>query len=155
MDLLSYLRRLFAYDAWANHQTLTSVRAATADGRSIQLLAHVIAAGLLWHARLTNEKPPIAVWPALSPEECTETSALLERTWDSYLHSITPADLASTISYKNSKGESWTNNVADVLMHVAMHGAYHRGQIAAAVRASGQTPAYTDFIEAVRRNCLG
>jgi uncharacterized damage-inducible protein DinB len=31
-----------------------------------------------------------------------------------------------------------------------MHGTYHRGQIAAALRASGATPAVTDFIHAVR-----
>ena len=31
-------------------------------------------------------------------------------------------------------------------MHVIMHSAYHRGQIAADVRAAGLTPAYTDFI---------
>jgi uncharacterized damage-inducible protein DinB len=40
--------------------------------------------------------------------------------------------------------------VADVLTHVAMHGVYHRGQIAGAVRAANGTPAYTDYIQAVR-----
>lgn len=39
----------------------------------------------------------------------------------------------------------------DVLTHVIMHSVYHRGQIAAEVRASGSEPAYTDFIEAIRR----
>ncbi|HEY6147556.1 MAG TPA: DinB family protein [Thermoanaerobaculia bacterium] len=36
-------------------------------------------------------------------------------------------------------------------MHVVIHGGYHRGQIAAELRAAGFTPAYTDYIEAVRR----
>jgi uncharacterized damage-inducible protein DinB len=31
-----------------------------------------------------------------------------------------------------------------------VHGGYHRGQIAAAVREAGGEPAYTDFIHAVR-----
>jgi uncharacterized damage-inducible protein DinB len=35
-------------------------------------------------------------------------------------------------------------------MHVIMHSAYHRGQIAADTRAAGFTPAYTDFIHAIR-----
>jgi uncharacterized damage-inducible protein DinB len=40
--------------------------------------------------------------------------------------------------------------VDDILMHVVMHSAYHRGQIALEVRCAGQTPAYTDFIHAIR-----
>lgn len=32
-----------------------------------------------------------------------------------------------------------------------MHSTYHRGQIAAAMRKAGATPAYTDFIHAVRQ----
>jgi uncharacterized damage-inducible protein DinB len=38
-----------------------------------------------------------------------------------------------------------------VLTHVVLHGAYHRGQIAADLRAAGLEPPYTDFIEAARR----
>jgi uncharacterized damage-inducible protein DinB len=34
---------------------------------------------------------------------------------------------------------------------VVMHSAYHRGQIASHMRESGQTPAYTDFIHAMRQ----
>jgi len=36
-------------------------------------------------------------------------------------------------------------------MHVIMHSAYHRGQIATDMRAAGLTPAYTDFIHSIRR----
>jgi uncharacterized damage-inducible protein DinB len=58
------------------------------------------------------------------------------------------------ISYKNTKGEPWTDTVQDILTHVLMHSAYHRGQIASQMRASGQTPAYTDFIHAVRQGLI-
>jgi uncharacterized damage-inducible protein DinB len=39
-------------------------------------------------------------------------------------------------------------------MHVVLHGGYHRGQIASELRAAGFTPAYTDYVEAVRRNLI-
>ena len=39
----------------------------------------------------------------------------------------------------------------DVLTHVILHSAYHRGQVALAMRAAGMEPAYTDFIHAVRQ----
>jgi uncharacterized damage-inducible protein DinB len=41
--------------------------------------------------------------------------------------------------------------VQDVLTHVVLHSAYHRGQIASLMRAGGAVPAYTDFIHAVRQ----
>ena len=40
-------------------------------------------------------------------------------------------------------------------MHVLMHSAYHRGQIALEMRAAGMEPAYTDFIQAVRQGLVG
>jgi uncharacterized damage-inducible protein DinB len=64
------------------------------------------------------------------------------------------AGLAQEVHYKNSKGEPWTSNVADVIQHVVFHSAYHRGQIASDVRAAGKEPAYTDFIHAVRNGFI-
>ena len=58
------------------------------------------------------------------------------------------------VGYRNSLGEYWTSTVGDILTHVAMHGAYHRAQIAAALRESGCTPAYTDFIHAARQGLI-
>jgi uncharacterized damage-inducible protein DinB len=70
------------------------------------------------------------------------------------LKTLGPADLAEVVGYRNSQGEYWTSAVGDILTHVAMHGAYHRAQIAAAVRESGGAPAYTDFIHAIRRGLV-
>jgi len=58
--------------------------------------------------------------------------------------------LSGGVTYRNSIGDEYTNSPADILIHVALHGAYHRGQIAAAVRAGGDTPATTDYIAYVR-----
>jgi uncharacterized damage-inducible protein DinB len=55
------------------------------------------------------------------------------------------------VIYKNTKGESWTNRRQDILMHVIMHSAYHRGQIATDIRGAGFAPPYTDFIHGVRQ----
>ena len=73
----------------------------------------------------------------------------LERQWLEYLRTV--ADLSQTFAYKNTKGEAWSSSIGDVLTHVLMHSAYHRGQIASHMREQGHTPAYTDFIHAVRQ----
>ena len=90
------------------------------------------------------------MWPDLTPAQCEMWLGDLERLWKRYLEDAVPARLDARITYANSKGESFSSTVEDVLMHVVMHSAYHRGQIAAEVRAAGRQPAYTDFIHATR-----
>ena len=82
------------------------------------------------------------------------SSLRLADLWKNYLTSLNEAGLADSINYKNTKGENFTSQKQDVLMHVIMHSAYHRGQIASDMRAAGFTPPYTDFIHAVRQGLL-
>jgi uncharacterized damage-inducible protein DinB len=153
---LDDFRRGFAYDEWANQEVLVSFHAAgTPPTRSLTLLAHILGTEYVWYSRLISKVSPFAVWPQLTIENCEQHAIALKRIWDDYLEGMTPDDLEQSISYKNTKGESFINSVADVLMHVIMHSAYHRGQIAADMRAHGHTPAYTDFIHAVRQNKVG
>jgi uncharacterized damage-inducible protein DinB len=92
------------------------------------------------------------VWPELSLQQCEEESRKLTAAWTAYLDAGRQLD--ATVGYKNTKGEPWTNSVADILTHVFMHSAYHRGQIATDMRQAGFTPAYTDFIHGVRQGLV-
>ena len=56
------------------------------------------------------------------------------------------SELARPITYTNTKGDTFTNPVEEILHHAVMHGMYHRGQVARAVRQAGGTPLSTDFI---------
>jgi len=155
MDMTEHLRRLFSYDAWANREVLAAMRnAGDASARSIKLMAHIFAAERLWLERLKQEKQSLAVWPELTLAQCETQAADLAHLWKQYLQSEDEAGLARTIAYKNSKGEAWNNRKDDILLHVVMHSAYHRGQIAADMRAAGFTPAYTDFIHGVRQGLV-
>ena len=155
MNLADYLRRQFAYDEWANREVLTAIRAAGGSNqRSLQLMSHILAAERIWLDRLKKQPPSIPVWPAPDLEQCEAQAAELGGSWLEFLDLITAGDVSQTISYKNSKGEAWTSTIVDVLTHVVMHSAYHRGQIASHMRANGQTPAYTDFIHGVRHGLV-
>jgi uncharacterized damage-inducible protein DinB len=154
-DLIRHLRRQFEYDAWANREVLTTVRGSRASAlRSLQLLAHIVAADLLWLERLRAQPQSQSVWPEWSLEQCEARSAEVGELWRKYLDALAPEDLSKTVSYKNTKGEPWTSTVEDVVTHVLLHSAYHRGQIASFMRASSDTPAYTDFIHAVRQGLI-
>jgi uncharacterized damage-inducible protein DinB len=151
VNLADYLRRQFSYNDWANHEVLKVFRInGGANERSLDLMAHILSAERLWLERMKQQPQSSPVWPKASLEQCEAQAAELTRLWRVYLEPITTGDLSQSFSYKNSKGEPWTSTILDVLTHVVMHSAYHRGQIASHMRASGQTPAYTDFIHAVR-----
>lgn len=144
--------RPFAYDHWANREIIAAFnRIGVAPEKSVRRLAHIIAAEDLWLARLMNEDRHVVVWPTLDVAGCERYLHAQIVEWDEYLAKLTPDVLKSTITYRNTKGEPWTNTVQDILTHVTMHSAYHRGQIAADLRANGHEPPYTDYIEAVRR----
>ena len=152
---MTEVKRLLAYDAWANQEAIASLRAAEAPPpKALRALAHLVGAGRLWLARLEGSKAkPPAVWPELSLEEAAAGVDELAGQWRTFAE-VDGADLDRRVSYTNSKGEPWTSSVADILTHVVLHGSYHRGQIASDLRAAGFTPAYTDYIEAVRRNLI-
>jgi uncharacterized damage-inducible protein DinB len=149
-----YYARLLRYDAWANAETLGSLRQGGAPAKAIRWMGHIVGASALWLARLRQEPPEMAVWPDLDLDGCAAGIGLLADRWPRYLETLAPAALEEGVGYRNSLGEYWTSTVGDILTHVAMHGAYHRAQIAAAVREGGGEPAYTDFIHAVRQGLV-
>ncbi|HTS10223.1 MAG TPA: DinB family protein [Candidatus Eisenbacteria bacterium] len=152
MNLADYIRREFSYNSWANQEVINAMGTVGGqDKRSLQLMSHIFAAERLWLERLKQKPQSTPVWPELDLKRCQEQLDELSKLWDEYLELITSGDILQTTSYKNSKGEPWTSSIVDVLTHVVMHSAYHRGQIASHMRESGRTPAYTDFIHAIRQ----
>jgi uncharacterized damage-inducible protein DinB len=155
MELIEHLRRQFAYDAWANREVLAGLRAGLRPiARPLQLLAHILSAEQLWLERIRKEPQSLPVWPDFTFEQCEAQISNLAQHWREFLGQLSPVGLSDKVTYRNSKGEPWTSTVEDVLTHVALHSAYHRGQIASQMRAAGGQPAYTDFIHAARQGLI-
>ncbi len=155
MNVADSLRRQFAYNAWANEEVLKAIRnSSAARERCVQLMSHILAAERVWLERLKQEPQSVPVWPTPDLEQCEAEASEMGRLWSDYLELATAGDVTQSVSYKNSKGEDWTSTIADILLHVVMHSAYHRGQIASYMREHGQTPAYTDYIHAVRQGLV-
>ena len=62
------LVRQLRYDAWANAETLASLRS-TAPPQALRWMAHIVGAERLWLGRLTGEPSPLAVWPELAVDD--------------------------------------------------------------------------------------
>jgi uncharacterized damage-inducible protein DinB len=144
-------RRELDYDDWANREVLRHLQRESSPPPSCTgWLAHVLGAQAEWLARLEGGKSELPVWPKLTLDELEPHLARLRASWRRFLAGLDPHRLEGTIAYVNSKGQPWTSRVEDVLTHVLLHGAYHRGQIASALREAGLTPPYTDYIHATR-----
>ncbi|HEX5581026.1 MAG TPA: DinB family protein [Gemmatimonadaceae bacterium] len=145
------LTRLFTYDAWANAEALRSLRAMPAPPPfALGWLAHIVGAQEVWWGRLQDPVVPAEIWPQLTITECALRLDEMAGRWRALFATVGPGGLERPLDYANSRGERFSTPLGDVLMHVVMHGVYHRGQIATAVRAAGGVPAVTDYIHAVR-----
>jgi uncharacterized damage-inducible protein DinB len=148
-DMLAAVARLYAHLDWADRRALETLRA-TPDPDATRLLAHVLAAEHVWLARLRGEPPSVPVWPELALDRCEALAEANRRGYADYLAALAPDDLAREVAYANSAGEAFRSRVDDVLLHVALHGQYHRGQVALLARFGGGAPLPTDYIAFVR-----
>jgi uncharacterized damage-inducible protein DinB len=148
------LERMLRYDRWANQETWRSLQNGTAPARSVRWLGHIIGAEFLWLSRIEGKAAELAVWPELSLEECKRRLAELSNRRLEQLATESSGPLNRRVGYTNSRGEAWTSTLEEILTHLVIHSAYHRGQIASDLRAAGAEPAYTDYIHAVRQGLL-
>lgn len=147
----STISRLFAHQPWADQKTLASLRVAPSP-RALEIFAHLLGAEHVWLSRLTGETPQFAVWPALDLAACESLAQANQAGYERFLAELSAREaegaegLRREVSYSNSAGVAFQSTVEDILLQVAMHGSYHRGQIALLLRREGAEPAATDFI---------
>jgi uncharacterized damage-inducible protein DinB len=145
------LDRLLRYDVWANRETLSFLQRGSPPPKSLRWLSHIIGAECLWLDRIAGRRASLPVWPDLSLPECDHRLTHLAELLPA---SARQSDLGRAVQYTNSKGEPWSSTVEEILTHITIHSAYHRGQIASDMRSAGQEPAYTDYIHAVRQRLI-
>src|SRR5437762_11208930 len=103
MDLNDF-RRLFVYDAWANHEVLAALRAAkSAPPRSVRYMAHIVAAEKLWLERLEQRAQTLPVWSDFTIEQCESQASEMTSLWENFLEGRAAADLLSRISIATVK----------------------------------------------------
>jgi uncharacterized damage-inducible protein DinB len=151
VSMKDHFTRLFQHLEWADTRVLESLRSAqNPQERSLELYSHILGAEHTWLSRIYGTAKRVDVWPVLTLDECEQLSTENVATFRDLISRLTPDLLENLITYRNSAGDQFTSTVEDILTHVAMHGSYHRGQIAAALRAGGDTPSPTDYIAFAR-----
>jgi len=149
--MLGYLTKLVDHLEWADAATLRALEDAPgSDTRALTVYGHVLGAEAVWLARIAGRPQDVAVWPTLSLDESRSLGARNVAELKALLQSADEGGIEREIDYRNSAGQSFRSKVEDILLHVCLHGAYHRGQIAQMIRQGGGEPPPTDFIAFIR-----
>lgn len=145
--LKEYLQRSFRYDAWANRKILAALtQLSETDERSRAVMAHLLMAQKVWLTRLrVEDSSGLAIWPGLTLQECVSLLDENERGMQQFLTALAPERLPEKIAYRTSTGVERQTAIVDILTHVMLHGSYHRGQLAVAIKRRGAEVPMTDY----------
>ena len=149
--MLGYLRKLVDHLAWADEAALAALRDSPgADARGLVFYSHILGAEATWLARIAGRPSDVAIWPTLSLDEAAALAARNAAELRALIAASTADDVARDITYRNSAGKEFRSSMEDILLHVALHGSYHRGQVSLVIRGGGGEPIGTDYIGFIR-----
>lgn len=152
------LSDLLAYNRWANHQYLDALARLNEEqflrklggsfGSIRETLVHLAWAEWLWSERWQGKSPQSRATPERFPTADAVRSYLedVEQVQARVLEGG-GADLATArIRYTNLRQQEWEYTLEQMVHHLVMHSAYHRGQLATLLRQLNLVPPTTDYL---------
>jgi uncharacterized damage-inducible protein DinB len=138
---------MFRYEAWANERMQDFLSANSPPHEALTIWSHLIVTKQMWLARAVGEEyNRLELWSVHPIAEAGSLLGEVERRWIGFLADLDENELARVVTFHNTKGQPQADSLGDILRHLLMHGAYHRGQIATLVQAAGREVPVTDFI---------
>jgi uncharacterized damage-inducible protein DinB len=131
-----HLTPLFQYKAWANAEILAALEkidagaAPDAHKSAVRILNHTYVVDQIFAAQLTGQPHGFA---APNTPETPTIAALrsgieMSDAWFiDYASSVTAAQLSEKITFTFTDGDSGQMTREEMLVHLLMHGGYHRG----------------------------
>jgi uncharacterized damage-inducible protein DinB len=152
--MIEHYRHWFTYERDVHRTTLESLtrldesqKSSSSFQKAVDLLAHVIAARRMWLSRFGVTADKVELFPrGVKLETLPALIEQMESDWNQYLSTLSDEDLERVFEYTSYEGKRFRNSIGDILTQLFGHSWYHRGQIAALVRAMGGEPAVTDFV---------
>jgi len=139
---------MYQHMSWADKQIILAISKQTESMDKAQaLLGHIVSAEYIWLSRIGRKDiGSFTPWTKLSIKECSELSEENYKGYMKIVEGMTDQLADSIIQYKTTKGDEMESRMGDILLHVGLHGSYHRGQIAAILKVNGFPPPSTDYI---------
>jgi uncharacterized damage-inducible protein DinB len=148
----SQLRRLVAYNQWADERLLAAVEALPAEellrpreayfGSLAANLRHIVGAQRIWLARWRGEAPrydePLAApWRPVY----VETHAALH----AYVSTLSDAEAERIVRYTDLRGNARAIGLAQAITHLVNHGTAHRAETGLLLERLGHSPGDLDY----------
>jgi uncharacterized damage-inducible protein DinB len=146
------------YSAWASKRLVDAAAHlsveelardfSTADHSVLDTLVHLYAADRVWFWRLQPVGPNPGFVSSTDRSLAVlqhEWPALYQR-WKEWARTLTPESADTVVSYQDMRGNSWSQPLWQVILHVVNHGTHHRGQVAGFLRSMGHTPPPLDLV---------
>ena|SRR2546426_4414305 len=152
------IRQLYNFNKWANTTALKSVAALSTEELTRHLggsfpcvrdtLVHIMAAEWIWLRRWKGVSPRALFDAAEFPDLNAVKVKWLEIETEQmdFVNQVTNESLIETITYVNTRNQTWRYPLGRMMQHLVNHSSYHRGQIANFLRQLGAQPAATDFL---------
>ena len=150
------LRTHLAYTAWASQRLVNAAAKLspaelthdfkTADRSVLGTLVHIFGADRIWLARVSGD--PKQPWISEADRSLSvlenDWPALYER-WQKWALPLTDEGAQVPLAYKDMKGNSYSQPLWQLILHVVNHGSHHRGQVSGFLRTLGHTPPPLDL----------
>ena len=147
VSALAQLRRLWSHAAWADDRVAGALDACDPVPDDVwREYTHLLAAEAVWLDRLMGRTPRVPVWPTLARGDAATLRATLATEYGAYLDGLTEPALAAPLTYVTSAGVPCIVPVGEILLHVMLHGQYHRGRINVMLRRSDEQPVSLDYV---------
>ncbi len=151
-------RDLILYMMWADRTVLGALREVTPEdltrdagvsfGSLLGTMAHMLGAQRVWLSRFSGlpleripgppDFPNLLSWIHGWEETASETEA--------FIAGLTDEQLATPITWTNTRGETYTLPLWQPVVHMVNHGSYHRGQVISMLRQMGYKAPSTDLV---------
>lgn len=155
---MNTLPSLFAQKSWANHELFNALAAvstqehAGAIHAAIRTLNHIHVVDRIFRAHLSGEPHGYTATnteatPAL--DELQFSVADTDAWFEHHVTALTAERLAERIHFRFTDGDEGTMTREEMLMHVILHGTYHRGNVGQVLKAVSVAPPrdlYTRFL---------
>jgi uncharacterized damage-inducible protein DinB len=159
MGKLELIRAYYDYNEYANLRLLEAASELSVEelerkqGASFDSiegnLGHVLAAQVAWHERWVagaNTQPTTRLGDIHGLDELRQTYKLSHADLRDFLAELTEERLDTVLAYRNSRGEAYERVLWELMLHVANHGSYHRGETAMMLAALGHNPGDLDYL---------
>lgn len=148
------LRKLVAYNEWANEKILTAIDGLTPEelarpvdayvGSLARNLQHILFAMRVWLARWKGETPPRLDAPVTESWRASYGATHAE--FRDFVGALTDADADRVVSYKDQRGNPYQVPLAQLVTHVVNHGTAHRAETGMLLERRGRSPGDMDYV---------